>query len=366
MVLKEKMHFHSLDALRFFAFLKVFLLHIPTQGKFPVFDFLKRCGGIGVMFFFVLSGFLITYILVFEKMNQGNLNFRRFFRNRALRIWPLFYLALLPAFLLPDHFLEITGMHMAGGYEPDWRFSFSFLDNYKMIYMDNCPKTTPLLVMWSLCIEEHFYIIWSLLLVFMPYKKMPYLIAGSVVVAILSRMVFPIFVHNQYVKTNEILTNIDLFAIGGLLGYYVALDYDRLAAYVTKIPYNVKWLFIFFVILIVLFEPEIFYTDALQIIQPTVLAVLFTLLLAVFMPVKSKIKVASTNIFSVLGRLSYGLYIFHIFFIHVLFKYCLDQKIILNTWTNLMGFVIITLLLSTITAWLSYNYFEKVFLKFKR
>jgi peptidoglycan/LPS O-acetylase OafA/YrhL len=63
----EKRYFHTLDALRFFAFFKVYLLHLPEQGDFPLFEYLKSGGGLGVQFFFVLSGFLITYILTFEK-----------------------------------------------------------------------------------------------------------------------------------------------------------------------------------------------------------------------------------------------------------------------------------------------------------
>ena len=54
-----KLHFASLEALRFFAFLKVFFFHVPIQLDWPVLQYLKRGGGIGVEFFFVLSGFLI-------------------------------------------------------------------------------------------------------------------------------------------------------------------------------------------------------------------------------------------------------------------------------------------------------------------
>ena len=78
----KKIHFHSIDALRFFAFLKVYLLHVPLQGEFPIFSYLKSGGGIGVSFFFVLSGFLITYLLVFDKIQNGQINIRNFFYSK--------------------------------------------------------------------------------------------------------------------------------------------------------------------------------------------------------------------------------------------------------------------------------------------
>lgn len=367
-MIKERLHFHTIDALRFFAFLKVFLFHVPIQGHFPVFEFFKRRGGIGVEFFFVLSGFLITYILVYEKAFKGELNIKRFFVNRALRIWPLFYLMLLVAFLIPYDFLDKIGFHMVGGgYNPDWRFSFTFLENYKMILMDNFPKTTPLPVMWSLCIEEHFYILWSLLVLFAPYKKLPYVFAASILIANLSRVLFPQFMTNVTIDTNEIVTNIDLFAIGGFLGYYTAVEYEKIAAFITSVPDKVKLLWIVLVIAIVLYEPEIFQTTLTgRTIQPTILAVLFTSVIAVFIPQHSRIRISDSNIFSSLGKISYGLYIYHIIFVHMLFQYCISHHIMLDTGTNVTVFMGLTLAATILISYLSYTYFEKPFLRLKR
>src|SRR3954470_709736 len=97
---KGRRHFHSFDALRFFAFLKVFLLHLPIIA-FPFFSYLKNGGGTGVIFFFVLSGFLITYILLTEKSGSGSINLGHFFLRRILRIWPLYYLMVAFAFCTP-------------------------------------------------------------------------------------------------------------------------------------------------------------------------------------------------------------------------------------------------------------------------
>src|SRR5215208_8125673 len=153
----SRRHFHSFDALRFFAFLKVFLLHLPIVA-FPTFNFISNGGGIGVIFFFVLSGFLITYILLSEKEVTGSVDLRRFFLRRILRIWPLYYLMVAFAFITP-YILSILNIGFSKeGYEPNWIMSLCFLENYQMILTRDHPNVSPLGVTWSLCIEEHFYL----------------------------------------------------------------------------------------------------------------------------------------------------------------------------------------------------------------
>lgn len=91
-------HFYTFNFLRFISFLLVFFHHTPIS-KSSFFYFFSKSGGIGVIFFFALSGFLITYILMHEKMSLGKILLKNFFIRRALRIWPLFYLMILFAFL---------------------------------------------------------------------------------------------------------------------------------------------------------------------------------------------------------------------------------------------------------------------------
>jgi peptidoglycan/LPS O-acetylase OafA/YrhL len=120
--MSNRRHFHTFDALRFFAFLKVFLLHLPITA-FPLFNYLKGGGGIGVSFFFVLSGFLITYIILEEKSQTGRVNLKNFFIRRILRIWPLFYLMILIAFLTP-YLISLAGLSSSPeGYQPNWLMS---------------------------------------------------------------------------------------------------------------------------------------------------------------------------------------------------------------------------------------------------
>jgi len=365
----EKRRFHTLDALRFFAFLKVFLLHIPLQGEFPIFSFLKSGGGIGVSLFFVLSGFLITYLLVVEKINQGQISIKRFFLRRSFRIYPLFFFLVFIAFVLPYNFKQEIGMHMVGGgYELDWRYSFFFLENYKMLWMDNFPKTTPLSVFWSLCIEEHFYIVWMFAIFFLSVKRTLWFLIISIGIAWVGRYLDPIIWQNTMITQNDLFTNIDYFAIGGILGFFVAKEYSKLVSKIQSISTNWKYTFIIAVIGLVIFQDQILPSDIflLNIFRPTIIAIAFTLLIAIFIPEDSTIRIADNHVISYLGRISYGLYVYHILFVHIIFQYFIQHKIMMDDWLTVGGFMIAVFVGSVIVSMLSFRFLEKPFLDWRR
>ena len=132
-----------------------------------------------VSFFFVLSGFLITYIILEEKETTGKLNLSSFFIRRILRIWPLYYLMVAIAFLTPYLLSRFNISYSNEGYSPNWLWTILFLENYKMIITDSFPNVSPLRVMWSLCVEEHFYIVWGLALWKVKMKHLPFTIFGA-------------------------------------------------------------------------------------------------------------------------------------------------------------------------------------------
>src|ERR1700677_4866620 len=87
----------ELDGLRALAFLLVFLSHCPPCASGPFLSVVNNyCawGWVGVDLFFVLSGFLITYLLIKEKFSFGSISIVNFYKRRALRIWPLYFLML--------------------------------------------------------------------------------------------------------------------------------------------------------------------------------------------------------------------------------------------------------------------------------
>src|SRR5215831_2717119 len=106
--------FYNLDGLRFFAAMFVALGHIEViksrfgLASFSNSSFLMNIGPIAVTFFFVLSGFLIAYLLMLEQQkNQSSgkkINITIFYKNRILRIWPLYYILVLVVYFVLPHF----------------------------------------------------------------------------------------------------------------------------------------------------------------------------------------------------------------------------------------------------------------------
>lgn len=357
---QQRHHFHTFDALRFFACFKVFLHHLPIVA-FPWFNFIKKGGGIGVQFFFVLSGFLITYIICEEKQTNGSLNLKHFFARRVLRIWPLFYLAVFIAFITPSVLNIIHLSSSAAGYEPDWLVSVLFLENYKMIVTHDIPNTSPLGVMWSLCIEEHFYIVWGLLLYFTGIKSLPKTIVTCLIAAIISR---GYFVKNG-LSTSDLLTNIDLFAFGAIPAYLLVNYKERLLDTVNKISIATKrWYAIVVLVAVILFSQ--LQGDAPFVWATCILGAMFAVLIIFTLPADTKFRISDSSVLSKLGLYTYGFYIYHTLVINLLKRVFekLDWSIDTALWATL--FAILSFAISILCSMLSYHLFEKQFLKLKK
>jgi peptidoglycan/LPS O-acetylase OafA/YrhL len=157
----------DIDGLRAVAVLAVVLFH-----AFP--DFLKG-GFIGVDVFFVISGYLISTI-IFENLDRGSFSFSEFYARRVKRIFPALILVLIACFIfgwfvLLDDELKQLGRHIAAGSS----FVSNFVLWYEAGYFDKSVETKPLLHLWSLGIEEQFYIVWPLLLYFSWKRKFNFL-----------------------------------------------------------------------------------------------------------------------------------------------------------------------------------------------
>lgn len=350
--------FETFDALRLFACLKVYLLHIPIVA-FPVFSFIKADGGIGVIMFFVLSGFLISYILLSEKERTGKVNLKRFYLKRSMRICPLFYAMLLFAFCTP---FILNLLHLPSsteGYEPNWLMSVLFLENYKSM-IENCDaNVAPLAVMWSLCIEMHFYLVWGLTVKFVKMKHIPIIFGLIVVVANIARIV--LFAND--INTCELLSNFDYFIFGAIPAYCLVKYGEKMEAFVNRIPLWAKYLSIIVAIALVTIAPLL--SDMPKtLIMPTLWGVSFGWLVTLFTPKESNFKISSHNILSKLGRYTYGFYLFHLIWIMLLVKLFDTFSLPLDN----IGYAILMIILSfattMATAWASYNLFEKRFIRF--
>lgn len=358
----ERRHFHTFDALRFFAFFKVFLLHLPITAL-PWFNYIRAGGGIGVQFFFVLSGFLITYIILEEKNRTGQFNLRHFFARRILRIWPLYYLMILVAFLTPiitENVLHVATS--AEGYEPEWWKSLLFLENYKMMATGEHPNVSPLGVMWSLCIEEHFYIIWGLLLYFIPVRRLPVVIVSAILVGYFSRLFYDL----ANIPALDIFTNIDLFAFGAVPGYLLITRRFATENALLRVPLWVKLLFAAVVVVVVQVFSQYTSDDAAFVTLTTVLGVMFAVLISFTIPQHTRFSISDKNILSRLGLYTYGLYLYHTIIISLLRAVYPALGMSTDTPGGAVLFIIIALLATIAVSIASYYIFERPFLKLKK
>lgn len=167
----------DIDGLRAIAVLSVVGFH--------AFPFWVKGGFIGVDIFFVISGFLISTI-IFGNLERNSFSFAEFYSRRIKRIFPALFLVLIASFvfgwfvLMPDEYMQL-GKHIAGGAG----FISNFVSWNESGYFDNAAETKPLLHLWTLGIEEQFYIFWPLFL-WLAWKQRLNLLAISIAVAAIS------------------------------------------------------------------------------------------------------------------------------------------------------------------------------------
>ena len=110
--MKTHVYFPNLNGLRFIAAFLVILSHLEwikmTEGmeNYASAPFIKNLGSLGVSLFFVLSGFLISYLLLQEKKDTGDISIKNFYVRRILRIWPLYYITVILAFFYTSLFYQ--------------------------------------------------------------------------------------------------------------------------------------------------------------------------------------------------------------------------------------------------------------------
>ena len=211
----------DIDGLRAIAVLAVVLFHGFPQTF--------RGGFIGVDVFFVLSGYLISRI-IFEQLNQGTFDFFDFYARRIKRIFPALLIVLAAAYvagwftLLADEYGQL-GQHIAAG--------AAFISNFVLWgesgYFDNSAHTKPLLHLWSLGIEEQFYIVWPLLLWLASKLRFP-LFALTCILAALSFYLNVTGIKSDAVATfYSPQTRIWELLIGSGLAWCALYKKDRLA-----------------------------------------------------------------------------------------------------------------------------------------
>jgi len=151
----------QLDGLRFIAFLGVFVFHFLQSARRPLSPALiavAEAGAFGVDLFFILSSFLITSLLLREQASEGQIHVRAFWVRRALRIWPLYFL--------------FVGVFLLLRRPPGWYAVglLTFTTNWALLHRW---FPSPMNHLWSVAIEEQFYLCWPLILALVGARWLP-------------------------------------------------------------------------------------------------------------------------------------------------------------------------------------------------
>jgi peptidoglycan/LPS O-acetylase OafA/YrhL len=366
--MKKRIYFENLDGLRFLCFLSVFMYHsFYTQNisilQDPIYQFIKHKlfvnGNLGVNFFFVLSGFLITYLLIEEKRMNEVVDLKSFWMRRILRIWPLYYFCVFFGFVL----FPILKQYFGG--DPNEHanpiYFISFLSNFDMIYNAR-PDASVLSVLWSVAIEEQFYLVWPIIIFLVPLKKL--WIPFSVIIG--SSLVFRAYNNNGLLNELHTISCISDMTIGAIGAWLVLLNDEFKMRIVSLSKFaisSIYILFVFFFFFRIQFENL---GSGFMVFERSIIAILILfIILEQSYSRNSFFKMSSFKTISSLGTISYGLYCFH--FIGILIVTTLTRVLGFNTqlWQVLILETILALATSILISKISYKYFESPFLKFK-
>lgn len=208
-------HVPALDGVRGLAITLVLLFH---------FDLLLS-GWLGVQLFFVLSGYLISGILLRERERSGfGFYLKRFYWRRTLRIFPAYYaylLVVVAVFLL-------TGL--PGDLPDTWPYLFTYTFNYTRL-LDTWQHSALLTPLWSLSVEEQFYLLWPLVIFLTPSRALRPLLVGLMVLSPIVRYLLADLLlgrgHPHYVTGDAVywftFSQFDAFAAGAALHVFPRL-----------------------------------------------------------------------------------------------------------------------------------------------
>jgi len=299
---------------------------------------LQHNGRYGVSFFFVISGFLICTLLSREQKKNGKIDLWKFYGRRAVRLLPLYY------FLLIVQAILIFGLHQ---YSPANQEMFrAKLPSYLFYYSNWLPTSGqgPYFCAWSLAVEEQFYLAFGLLIVFANRKQ---LIIAALTALFLKICIYQIFGPMDANSTfwRVVFSYQEAILVGVLIAFILNTQQGyELFAKLLRSPWvlttlgaaTASWL---------MFQP----IQPQSSWQEQCLYVLMGLLLAGLV-LRPRTPVLGGKALAYVGRISYGIYLLHMFVI------CSVEKIlgVSSPWLTFP----LTVSLTILVAALSYQYFE--------
>jgi peptidoglycan/LPS O-acetylase OafA/YrhL len=391
----------AFDGLRAFALILVVLSHWPYR------YFSVTFGWIGVSMFLVLSGFLITRILLVAKTKPLKTFLTQFYRNRALRILPLYYLYLLAvsAILIAAWFFtdpeKVTDIIAFGfiAVKNDMLYLLTYTYNFQDIWhlWDGKRDSNDVgffAHFWSLAVEEQFYLVFPFLVYFLPVPKLKKVLWVTAAVPLFLRLGVGEFFRNAYpdyflgmVLAKLPFFHLDSFALGSLLALsrwekvrkpqlylYLYLAFcivqGSVAVYfLQKSGVDISFKSLGFD------HPLYQYAQQTHSILDYRYAFTYTfvnigsmLLILTILHSNHISALLSTAFFVNLGRISYGLYVLHFpllaFLVNWLETTGYNNQLFRNTWLEFPIFLAYSLVTVGL-AWLSFRFFESRFLTLK-
>jgi len=355
----------ELDCLRFIAFFYVFARHVWQTTEFGTADLsippilvgllqpILVAGLYGVDVFFALSAFLITKLLLLERDRTGAIHVRSFYVRRILRIWPLYFAFVL---LLMPYEVLVVGVKLKY-----YASLLTFTQNWYCSWVPGV-ETTLTLALWSVCIEEQFYLVWPFLIGSKRLRTVGVLLCCVFAFACLYRVYYvsgPV-PHPGSMWGNT-LTRLDPFALGGLLAVLLhkrELVCSRIVRYSAfALGLGIFWYLGTF--------PEAATFYELPVWSYPMAAAASVLWLFAFATAPPRAEYSRLfKAFSYLGKISYGLYVFH--WPALLLWISLFSSFYGYPITIFLARTTLGLLTTIAIAMVSYTWLEKPFLSLKQ
>lgn len=336
----------SLDGLRALSIGLVLFAHSHPPEKFEKVAF--YCGNLGVRIFFVISGFIITWLLLQEAKSNGGISLKDFYIRRIARIFPAYYTYLAVVF-----FLDRAGL-LNGGSNIQRILNILFLANYG-------PCEGPTGVLWSLGVEEQFYLLWPGVFVifrlFKEKKKALIILIGVIVCSTILRGINTLCWKNQetyfWLHRFSFLFHMDIIA-WGCVGAFIAFYWSKVVQFLAFHVFKVLF-FATFIITLPYTAQTIDGYGIETVFGPT-LEGLGAILIIIVSVAKSDLflfRILNLRPVIWLGTISYSLYLWHsVFTGNLLQKYGISQ----NLW----------ILASIGAAMISYYLIERPFVRYRK
>ncbi|MFN7981773.1 MAG: acyltransferase [Vicinamibacterales bacterium] len=366
-------HLPGLDGVRGLAIVMVLATHFV--GGATAHTLLQRLvvkaagyGLLGVDLFFVLSGFLITGLLVRAKGRPNY--FRNFYARRTLRIFPLYYGVLAGLFLVLPRLTTVTPMLAEAAKHQAWLWTYT--SNFYLAHVSDWNTLTYVNHFWSLAVEEHFYLLWPLVVFSFSRPTLERICIGVILVGLAMRI--GLAWSGMSELSISVLTpcRVDSLCAGGLLAIVAHRDEGRDAGRLVERALPAALLFGG---LIVAVSAWCALTDlgvtTLHQVRDSLYALFFgAVVLLSLRPGHSFFSRAFQNrTLRFLGKYSYGLYVYHA----ILLWYFTDTHVearfdalLGNHWLTMIAVAVVGTAISVAVAMLSFHLFEKHLLSLKR